>query len=532
MKSTRVNQSYVGRGVLYGVLSCVIVIGVAYLGMVWAGLPFPPFRLFDFMARVLPGAVITWVIDLIVRAVTALHIGPTSNVAKSVEQGIALLQFILLGGVFGGFIGYLRARINFRRLPVWGQRLGFGLALGFSLVEIYLGSFTGSIVFRIVWLFVLMGAWGWALGRLNQWAAQITPAEKQPGISRREAMSLIGTAFAALISSGLSLWVLTNQNKETTESAGVVKNVPTPFPEKALQNRISPAPGTRPEITSNENFYRIDINTLPPEINGDQWQLVLEGMVEKRMVLTLEDVRSRPAYSEYITLSCISNQVGGDLISTTLWTGIRLKDLLEEAGLQPGAGELAIQSIDGFYESVSMQDMMDPRTLLVYQMNGEPLPQAHGYPLRIYIPNRYGMKQPKWITQMEVIAGKGKGYWVDRGWSEEAIVRTTSAIDEIGISENDQGLILAGGIAYAGARSINKVEVQVDDGPWAEAELRVPPLSELTWVQWRYSLPNQEVGAHVARVRAYDGNGDLQIIEKNEPHPNGATGYDVFTFRV
>ena len=255
-------------------------------------------------------------------------------------------------------------------------------------------------------------------------------------------------------------------------------------------------------------------------------------MVENRLALTLKDIRARPSFSEYITLSCISNPVGGDLISTTLYTGIRLKDLLEEAGLQSGAGELAIESIDGFYESVSTQDMMDPRTLLVYEMNGEPLPQEHGYPLRIYIPNRYGMKQPKWITHMQVINGKGKGYWVDRGWSEEAIVRTTSVIDKINVSKNEQGVMLAGGIAYAGARTIRKVEIQIDDGPWDTATLREPSLSALTWVQWLYPLQTQQIGEHIARVRAYDGNGDLQIKEINNPYPNGATGYDTYTFNI
>jgi hypothetical protein len=179
-----------------------------------------------------------------------------------------------------------------------------------------------------------------------------------------------------------------------------------------------------------------------------------------------------------------------------------------------------------------MQDMMDPRTLLVYEMNGKPLPQEHGFPLRIYIPNRYGMKQPKWITHMEVIRGEGKGFWVDRGWSEEAFVRMTSVIDEISVSENENGMLLAGGIAYAGARGINKVEIQVDDGTWEETELRVPPLSDLTWVQWRYQVQSISPGEHVATVRAYDGNGDPQIMEKNPPHPSGATGYDTFTFQV
>ncbi len=146
------------------------------------------------------------------------------------------------------------------------------------------------------------------------------------------------------------------------------------------------------------------------------------------MTVSLSGGRGRPSVSQYITLSCISNRIGGDLISTALWTGIRLKDLLEEVGLQPEARSLYIEAEDGFYETVIMEDMMDERTLLVYERNGQPLPQEHGFPLRIYIPNRYGMKQPKWIVRIEAVA----------------------------------------------------------DGPWQEAELRIPPLSPLTWVQWRF----------------------------------------------
>jgi hypothetical protein len=224
-------------------------------------------------------------------------------------------------------------------------------------------------------------------------------------------------------------------------------------------------------------------------------------------------------------MQCISNPVGGDLTGTSLWTGVRLKDLLEEAGLAPGAQELAIESADGFYESVTMADMQDERTLLVYAMNGEPLPREHGFPLRIYIPNRYGMKQPKWITRMEVIGGKGPGYWVDRGWSAEAIALTTSAIDPKpnDLVPDENGILPLGGIAWAGARGIARVEVQIDDGDWVEAQLRNPPLSALSWVQWRYDWPSTP-GRHTVRARATDGAGDLQTAEVNDPAPNGATG--------
>jgi hypothetical protein len=295
--------------------------------------------------------------------------------------------------------------------------------------------------------------------------------------------------------------------------------------EEELAARILPAPGTRPELTSNEAFYRIDINTIPPSVEEAGWRLELGGMVNTPLSLTLDEIRARPAASQVVTMQCISNPVGGDLTGTSLWTGVRLKDLLEEAGLAPGAQELAIEAADGFYESVAMADMQDERTLLVYAMNGEPLPREHGFPLRIYIPNRYGMKQPKWITRMEVIGEKGPGYWVDRGWSPEAIALTTSAIDPTpnDLVPDENGILPLGGIAWAGARGIARVEVQIDDGEWVEAQLRNPPLSPLSWVQWRYDWPSTP-GRHAVRVRATDGAGELQTAEVSDPAPNGATG--------
>jgi DMSO/TMAO reductase YedYZ molybdopterin-dependent catalytic subunit len=206
-------------------------------------------------------------------------------------------------------------------------------------------------------------------------------------------------------------------------------------------------------------------------------------------------------------------------------------DFLDQVGLQADATALYIESVDGFYETVVMDDMMDPRTLLVYEMNGEPLPTEHGYPLRIYIPNRFGMKQPKWIVRMEAVSEEREGYWVERGWSRTATVRTTSVIDIVMDQQTGGQVAHVGGIAYAGARGISKVEVQVDDGPWQEAQLRVPPLSPLTWVQWQHEWATQ-TGRHTARVRAYDGTGELQVLEASPAHPDGATGIDSFDFSV
>jgi len=189
------------------------------------------------------------------------------------------------------------------------------------------------------------------------------------------------------------------------------------------------------------------------------------------------------------------------------------------------AEELFIEAADGFYESVTMSDLMDDRTMFAYEMNGAPLPHENGYPLRIIIPHRYGMKQPKWIVNMEVLDQEGRGYWVERGWSEEAFVRTTSVIDNVATRAADEeaGTVPVGGIAYAGANGISKVEVQVDEESWVAAELRDPALSPLTWVQWRYDWP-RETGRHKFKVRATDGLGELQIPEANPVRPDGATG--------
>ena len=202
------------------------------------------------------------------------------------------------------------------------------------------------------------------------------------------------------------------------------------------------------------------------------------------------------------------------------------KLVLQQAGVQAGAKAVDMQAVGGFYESVPMAEAMDERYLLVYSLNGAPLSAPHRYPLRIYIPNHFGMKQPKWIQSMKVVAQPQIGYWVERGWDEQAIVKTTSVIDAVDTQGNSQAKVVpVGGIAYSGARGISKVEVQVDNGEWQAAELRDPPLSPLTWVQWRF-LWSASPGRHVLSVRCYDGDGKLQDATRAEPFASGATGYD------
>jgi DMSO/TMAO reductase YedYZ molybdopterin-dependent catalytic subunit len=536
-------------GGVAGGLTALTVAALAYLGNRFAGLPFFPFDLFDWVTRILPGRLVIATIELMVKVLDALHLGPTSVVAKQAEQSIAILQFLLGGVVLGLLLIWLERRFGGRA----SLTAGVVLWLGALVVEAWLGfSTTGfssaTSLFSVIWLGILMVGWGAVLGRLvGEPAPQATAvpdqaetptppartAQKQEGLSRRQFLYLVGAgSFVAWVSAlGVSLASGSGASTETQSTPAAPALGETSGPDQSpsqaeLESRFAPVPGTRPELTSTADFYRIDINTVPPQVDGNTWQLQLDGMVDHPLTLSLEDLRAMPAQSQAITLECISNPIGGDLTSTAVFTGVPFKLVLQQAGVQAGAQAVDIQAVDGFYESVPMAEAMDDRTLLVYAMNGAPLPAAHGYPLRIYIPNHFGMKQPKWIQSMRVVPQGQTGYWVERGWSEQAIVKTTSVIDAVNTQDSSQTKVVpVGGIAYAGARGISKVEVQVDNGEWQAAELRDPSLSPLTWVQWRF-LWSANPGRHVLRVRCTDGDGALQDTTVADTFPNGATGYD------
>ncbi len=525
-------------GTLTGLITGLGVVGVFYLGMRLVGFPFVPFDIFDELARLLPGAVITAGIDAMVRIITVLRLGPTASTAKLAEQSLAVLQFVIGGGVLGLAISALSART-----PRSAVRIGIAAGVVALLIsfaaEALLGFPEIGAVVSILWMAVVLVGWGWLLGRwANQQLQPAQPGEPAVSVSRREFLAWLwgGSVVLALAALGLS-------RPRQPQRIPVTGNEALPPPEvkqtggaaaspsaEALAKRIVPAPGTRPELTPTDQFYRIDINVDIPTTDMQTWRMGLDGLVDRPLSLTLDQIRAYPAVSQVITLSCISNEVGGDLISTGAWTGVPLKTVLAAAGLKPGAQFVNIRSFDGFYESLGMTEAMDERTLLVYDMNGAPLPAEHGFPLRINIPGHYGMKQPKWIEHIEISDQEGPGYWVDRGWSKTAFVQTTSVIDTVATGNIDPAkqTVPVGGIAYAGASGISKVEVQMDNGPWQEAQLRVPPLSPLTWVQWRYDFPTQ-TGRHVFRVRAYDGKGELQRAVNTPPHPNGATGIHTVT---
>lgn len=533
------------NGALLGGLTSLPLLALFYLGNRWLSLPFVPFDVFDWLTRMLPGNVITAGIDLLVRVVRGFGLGATDRTAKQIEQLLALGLFVLGGLVLGALLAWVVAK-----RPTRGQQRGaiVGL-LVFVLVaaiELVFGI-AGNLALALAWPALLFVAWGALLGRVFAQLRRARQASTGQGPSRRAVLAQLlgGSAAVTLAAWGLGRFLAqqraasgagqslaqflsTPTQAAPTTTSSMTPTATAPITTPASQ-RLTPAPGTHPEITDNPAFYRIDINLNPPVIKGATWVLEVAGLFDQARPLTLADFMQLPAVTQAITIGCISNPVGGDLISASRWTGVRLRDLLKMLGLRSTAKELAINSVDGFYESVTMTDMLDPRTLLVYGMNGKTLPVEHGFPLRIYIPNRYGMKQPKWITRIEAIDHHGPGYWVERGWSATAHPQTLSIIDTVAQNAiTDDNKVPIGGIAWAGDRGIQQVEVQVDDDAWQTAQLRTPPLSGLMWVQWRYDWPLVK-GKHTFRVRATDGTGAVQTAKQTPPHPNGATGYATLT---
>jgi DMSO/TMAO reductase YedYZ molybdopterin-dependent catalytic subunit len=534
----------ISNGAITGGLTSIALIGLFYLGQQLFDFPLVPFDIFDWFARILPGDVITLGIDAMVNIIDALNLGSTSETAKLIEQLLAASIFVVAGSVAGGFVGLISFRTERK-----GRQIGLitgGVAFFLILfMELNLGTTKISLM-AILWMAALVECWGLVVGAVVDSADREELLEEEKASRRTILLRLTaGTLGVAAGAWGLGR-LISVPDEEIGASQPLVQATATSAPQVVVEtkatpvhtatvttrDRVSPAPGTRDELTSNEDFYRIDINTFRPVLKEDEWKLEVAGLIDNSLSLTLNDLMSYPAVTQPITLSCISNRVGGDLIGTSNWTGIRLRDLLEELGLQPQAQELLVEAADGFYESVTMRDMMDPRTLLVYGMNDKTLPVDHGFPLRIYIPNRYGMKQPKWITKITAIDEEGSGYWTDRGWSKTAYPQIVSVIDTIADKEpTSDGRIPIGGIAWAGDRGIKKVELKFGNGEWIPATLRVPPLSPLTWVQWRYDW-DAEPGRHQVHVRATDGSGAIQIEEESGVRPDGATGYHSKSVRI
>ncbi len=290
--------------------------------------------------------------------------------------------------------------------------------------------------------------------------------------------------------------------------------------------------GLPPEVTPNHQFYTVSKNFFDPQVDGRRWHLEVSGLVERPFRVTLEELRALPSFQRPHTFECISNPVGGDLIGNAVWKGVRFRDLIERARPRPAARKVVFWCADGYHTAVPLADVLDPDSFLAYEMNGEVLPRSHGFPVRAVIPGVFGMKNPKWITKIELTDQDHLGYWESKGWSDEAVVKTMSKFTTpVAGAAVPAGTVEVGGVAYAGDRGISTVEVSFDDGrTWTRAQVK-PAMGKHTWVLWAV-LWEARPGRYVLKVRARDGVGTLQEGRPRPPLPEGATGYHAITVTV
>ncbi len=289
-------------------------------------------------------------------------------------------------------------------------------------------------------------------------------------------------------------------------------------------------PGLTPIVMPNGPFYRIDTALIVPDVDAAGWSLRIHGLVDRETTLTYAELVELPLFEQYVTISCVSNEVGGHLVGNAKWTGVHLREVLDLAGVQSSATQLVGRSVDGFTAGMPTAWVMDParEPMIALKMNDEPLPRAHGFPARLIVPGLYGyVSATKWLSELELTTLEAfNGYWIPLGWAKEAPILTQSRIDTP-TGDVTVGRVPVAGIAWAPDRGVSRVEVGID-GTWRDAQLSAP-ISDTTWVQWVYPWDATR-GDHAISVRATDGRGTLQEEQPSRPAPDGARGWH--TIRV
>src|SRR5829696_1338855 len=338
-----------------------------------------------------------------------------------------------------------------------------------------------------------------------------------------------GLGALAVVGGGIGRTLLEGRASNVAAASSEIPQAVDPVVAPGADSSFDVA-GLTPLIVANGDFYRIDTTLVTPSIDLASWTLRVHGMVQQEVTLTFEQLTQLPLIERYVTIACVSNEVGGNLVGNAKWTGVRLTDVLDLAGVQPGATQIVPRSVDGWTAGFPTEWVTAPErprdAMIAVKMNDEPLPVAHGFPARLVVPGLYGyVSATKWLTELELTTLESfDAYWVPRGWAKEAPILTQSRIDVPSANGRvAMGQVPIAGVAWAPDRGISRVEVQVDGGEWQNATIATP-IGPQTWVQWK--LPWQATaGSHTIGVRATDGTGEVQTDRRTRPDPDGARGY-------
>ncbi|HEX5417451.1 MAG TPA: molybdopterin-dependent oxidoreductase [Chloroflexota bacterium] len=549
-------------GASAGAIGALLMLVAQALARIGAGIPMFPDLFEDLATRAIPPVLFSAVLDTL-----------KFNAKPLLFVGLLILQ-IVIGAVLGGAFGLTLSK-DARPATLWKRGLlgAVGLWLLTNLIVLPLaghgffgvGVAVGALALNLALLpaFLLYGlglAGGYRVLSLR-WPMPVAAAADDALTSAERRRLVGGVAVGAIAVVALS-WAYRISNGRSAEPAPVAtpagsapRQAPSATPPPAVPTAASTAApvanlptavgaaqapadaawkieGLASEVTSPKDFYEVSKNFFSdPKLSPAQWSLQIAGMVKQPRNLNYDELLKMPAVERYETLECISNDIGGELIGNAAWKGVRLKDLLVASEPDPRSTKVVFTASDGYTDSIPFTRAMSDDNLLVYSMDGEPLLPEHGAPARLLIPGIYGMKNVKWLTKIEFVTTDFLGYWQQRGWSDSAFYQTMSRIDVPLHKDLKAGPQEIAGVAFAGDRGIDKVEVSVDGGKtWREATLK-PPLGPFTWRLWRLDW-NAEPGSYDILVRATDGKGQLQSKDQTDTFPNGATGWHEIGVKV
>jgi len=505
-----------GVGVAVGLVTAAVALAVSALVAAFVGEVTSPIVA---VGQAAIDAAPPWVKEFAIRT-----FGTRDKLALLVGIGVLL-------AVFAAVLGVLALR---RRWVGQAGLLGFGV-LG---VAAAVSRPTADALSALPSILGIAAGWA-ALRILLREATERPPASRARGemptdYDRRRflltGLALGGTAAVA----GIGSWAV-GETTSRAEASRASLRLPRPVD-------VAPVPagadlhvaGLSSFFTPNDSFYRVDTALIVPKVPAQDWSLRIHGMVDREIRMDLRQLLARPLVERDITLTCVSNEVGGPYIGNARWIGALLKPILEEAGVHPNATQLVSRSADGFTVGTPTAVVMDGRdAMLAVAMNGQPLPLAHGFPVRMVVPGLYGyVSATKWVVDMELTTFEAfDAYWVQRGWARQAPIKTMSRIDTPRPGQRvAAGRVAVAGVAWAQHRGIGGVEVRVDDGPWRPARLGEQDTLD-TWQQW-LSPWDATAGRHTLQVRATDRTGSTQTSRAVPPIPDGATGWHTIVVEV
>ena len=465
---------------------------------------------------------------------------------------------VVLVGIGAGRLALTLAR---EQSPTFGRRLISGLIVAAGLLAIALvvilpianlgvaareSSYTSDILTQLIVTFALWGVL-WAVLSAEP---ETRPAAVGAPVTRRTAVQSLGWsvlgigATIGIVASLIDMFrgkkltdaeiaaqeqsvdeIVATQRPVQTQSTPEAATAATPETVFAQFDQLEANGDLTPVLTATKDFYHVSKNFTDPTVSSEGWTLEIGGLVSTPRSYSHDELVALATTRNITTLCCISNELNGDLISTAEWTGVPLVDLLTAAGVASNAVDLKFTASDDYTESIPVALGQDPNVLVVVGMNGEPLPDDHGFPARLIVPPIYGMKNVKWITKIEAVDHDYLGYWQERGWSDPAPYQIWGRIDFPRGWIETPGPTMAYGVASAGDRGVQRVEVSIDDGAtWADAQLEPALNAPFTWVRWAYPF-EAVTGKFTMKIRVTDGRGEVMTEDEQAPLPDGATGW-------